>query len=318
MYETERRNVKEWIKEIDKRRLVLPRFQRLEAWEPQQVQELMQSIIDQLPIGSILLLQVGDEIPFSYRTLPGAPQNGDRIREFLLDGQQRLTALWKALNDNYEWLKFFIQIEADKWTEEDNLPIVRRVHLYPRNGIKYPLWPKDDQEIWQRGLIPISLFHPDADKELEDWTENIAKEGLAYYRKLSQLKQKINQFEIPYIALKPEASPDAVITAFTKLNTQATPLSAFDLVVARMEANDIDLHKETDRIRKQVPALSYFEHIDDLDLLRSVVLLEDQVPTQGNILKLRPEQIKKHWDKLIEHTKRALDFVQPKLSGFEF
>ncbi|MFO8059989.1 MAG: DUF262 domain-containing protein [Bacillota bacterium] len=310
MYETQPRRLHEWLNEIERRRLVLPRFQRMEAWDSRQVEDLLQSVIQQLPIGTVLLLQVGDRPQFKYRPLPTAPSEGERVREMLLDGQQRLMALYRSLNEKYEWVQYFVQIEPDSSTLEEELPLVRRVPFFTRKGKRYPLWPSNPEQVHARGLIPLRILHPQNEDGAVEWTEDIAGGAIRYYQKVMDYRSIVSNFELPYIALKPETKPEAVITAFTKLNSEGTPLSAYDLVVARLEAYDVDLHDKVRDMRDSVPALRYFEQVDDLDLLRAVVLLENQVPTRGNILKLEAEQVRKHWQVLIYSTRRALEFVQ--------
>lgn len=46
--------------------------------------------------------------PFISRTVVGAPESSEQVDEHLLDGQQRLTALWRSLTDNYQ----VAQVEA--------------------------------------------------------------------------------------------------------------------------------------------------------------------------------------------------------------
>lgn len=311
MYETEKRKIREWINEIARHRLALPRFQRMEAWGDRDVEDLLQSVVDQLPIGSVLLLQVADKPQFSHRPLEGAPETGERVRELLLDGQQRLTALWRSLNDDYPGTQYFVKIHPDESTEPEDLPLVRRVSFYWRDGKKYPLWPSDPGKVHRRGLIPVSLLHPNAEERATEWTREVVEgDQLEYQSRLSKYREQVANYEIPYIALKPEAPPEAVITSFTKLNTQGTDLSAFDLVVAQMEAHDVDLHAMTRDLRSAVPHLRFFEKIDDLDLLRAVVLLDDRLPTQKRILRIEHEQLVSTWDGLIDGCRRALDFMQ--------
>ncbi len=77
------------------------------------------SLIQRLPIGAALVLDIGDKEPFISRTLVGAPTKGERITEHLLDGQQRLTALWRGLNNNYDDRTFFLFLKKD---EETGMP----------------------------------------------------------------------------------------------------------------------------------------------------------------------------------------------------
>ena len=59
-------------------------------------------------------LEVGEKEPFVSRTMAGAPEKGDRIVEHLLNGQQRLTALWRSLTDDYPDRTYFVQMTSDE------------------------------------------------------------------------------------------------------------------------------------------------------------------------------------------------------------
>ncbi len=82
-----------WFSRISSGQIRLPRFQRFEAWGPSEVTDLLQTVIEELPAGAALILQVGDSSPFKHRPLVTAPDGPERLTELLLDGQQRLTAL---------------------------------------------------------------------------------------------------------------------------------------------------------------------------------------------------------------------------------
>src|SRR5438552_260513 len=96
------RRLSEWFNVIGTGRLRLPRFQRGEEWTQDEVQSLLSSVLRDLPAGAALVLEVGDQEPFISRGIVGAPEPTERAVEHLLDGQQRLTALWRSLNDTYE------------------------------------------------------------------------------------------------------------------------------------------------------------------------------------------------------------------------
>lgn len=313
LYESNPRALEDWLSEIKQRRLVLPRFQRMEAWGPSQVQELLQSVIDGLPVGAVLLLEVSGEPEFAYRVIEGAPKEGEPVREMILDGQQRLTALWRALNDDYPDDRYFLRISTDGSIDPEDLPIVERERLYRRDGKMYPRWVSVPKQVYDRGLIPISLLNPDREQEADEWVDSVA-ESREVYKALSQqlrrYREQVKRFEIPYIRLKASTKPEAVIATFTKVNTQGTPLSPFDLVVARMELHGVDLHALSDSLWTKVPGLRRFTRVDDLDILRALTLLSGRKPTQSNMLKLEPNFLEREWSRLERGVQRALSFLE--------
>lgn len=109
--EARNRSLNDWFARI--RQVVLPRFQRFEAWTHRMVAGLLDTVLRELPAGALLVLEVGDEEPFVSRVMVGAPENGDKIVEHLLDGQQRLTALWRSLTDNYPDRTYFVEMNSE-------------------------------------------------------------------------------------------------------------------------------------------------------------------------------------------------------------
>lgn len=171
--EARNRTLPDWLTKIRTRQIVLPRFQRFEAWSYSQITDLLNTVLKQLPAGAILTLEIGEKEPFYSRPISGAPDTGEKITEHLLDGQQRLTSLWRSLHDKYEDRQYFIKIEDDS---ELDLPFyATSVSKYPKNNQIYPLWTSNPEEIWERKLIPVSLLRPDptAEKEFKEWTKKL-------------------------------------------------------------------------------------------------------------------------------------------------
>lgn len=114
--EARNRPLPDWFTRIRTHQTVLARFQRFEAWGHAIVTQLFNTILHDLPVGAALVLEVGDEEPFISRTIKGAPTNGERVTEHLLDGQQRLTALWRGLHNNYDDRTYFLFFKPDDET----------------------------------------------------------------------------------------------------------------------------------------------------------------------------------------------------------
>ena len=105
--EARNRRLPDWLGRVRTGQLKLPRFQRFESWAHSEVETLLDSVLRGRPVGAALVLAVGEREPFVSRTIEGATSPTERTTEHLLDGQQRLTALWKVLNDGYENRTYF-------------------------------------------------------------------------------------------------------------------------------------------------------------------------------------------------------------------
>lgn len=86
--EARAKTLENWFAIIREGQITLLRFQRFEAWRPHRVEGVLENILRQpsLPIGALLVLEVGDKELFVSRPLSGAPAPLTRPQLHLLDG----------------------------------------------------------------------------------------------------------------------------------------------------------------------------------------------------------------------------------------
>ena len=65
--EARNRRLDEWFMYLRTGQIMLPRFQRHEAWGHQEVSSLLESVLRGLPTGATLILEVADKPPFEER-----------------------------------------------------------------------------------------------------------------------------------------------------------------------------------------------------------------------------------------------------------
>ena len=158
----------DWFSRVRSRQITLPRFQRFVAWGHSEVSALLTSVVRGLPSGAALILEVGEEEKFTSRTIVDAPEGSERVNEQLLDGQQRVTALWRSMHDTYEDRTYLIGFEEAFEGDEEMIPFVYGQARWIRGDRRYPVWVDDPVRCWRRGLIPISLLRPgDIQGEIE-------------------------------------------------------------------------------------------------------------------------------------------------------
>ena len=94
--DTNPRDLKELLTQIDSGEAALPDFQRSFVWDPRATQELIVSIALGYPAGSILRIRNTRDY-FQPRAFAGAEKLAAQKPTYLiLDGQQRLTSLYQA------------------------------------------------------------------------------------------------------------------------------------------------------------------------------------------------------------------------------
>jgi len=310
--EARNRNVKDWLTKVRTRQIALPRFQRFEAWGSDFVSDLLTNVIRGLPIGSTLVLGVGDKPPFIAREIVSAPKEGEKLNELLLDGQQRLTALWRSLNDSYPDTTYLVCLPSED--EEEREPYVWGVSRWERDGKKYPLWVDRPRDCWERRCIPIRLLNPDNELDYKDWAKD-ASDGdkdveIEIRDVIASLRGKVANFQLPFLYLEPTTPKDVAINVFVKLNTRFVKLTAFDIVVAQVEeATGKSLHDFVDSLKGVAPEIVRYIEPSDI-VLSTAALLQGRYPNQRGYLGLEFERVIDDWPTIVKGTKELVEFLK--------
>jgi len=251
--------------------VALPRFQRFEAWDRGRIQGVLENVLrdPSLPIGALLVLEVGDKELFHSRTIVGAPAKADRPSMHLLDGQQRMTALWRSLNDDYKDLRLFVKISEDSRIE------VEACRVWDRKGVMQPVWAHDAEQVHNRGFFPVSLLLPgsEGERRADEWCE-VVKADKATDRLINKLRSRVANYKIPFLALPVGTETETALDVFINMNTSAAPLNDFDIVVAQLEsAVGSSLHDMMAELHELVPSLKAYRNNEDLALSVGALLI---------------------------------------------
>jgi hypothetical protein len=310
----------EWFTRIESRQITLPRFQRMVAWGHTEVAGLLTTVLRGLPSGATLILEVGDEEKFPSRTVMDAPDHGGKVTEQLLDGQQRLTALWRALHDKFLDRTYLIGFEDDPHAAAEKLPAVYgQARWLNKDGKRYPVWVDSPRECLKRSLIPIKLLRPaDMGKEISQWINEAITvdepDRLAAYMKLSDiiqdLRTKVREFNLPYLALPAKTPRDVALDVFIKMNTSSVKLSTYDIVVALVEeGTGKSLHEHVDLLAKGVPRAVEYADLPGL-VLDFVALYQDRTPSQAGYQGIDFSRMIDSWDEVVTGIKGMVRFLE--------
>ncbi len=309
----------EWFNRIRGRQITLPRFQRFQAWSHFEVAGLLTTVLRGLPSGATLILQVGDQEKFVSRTMEDAPESGERVSEQLLDGQQRLTALWRSLHDKYSDRTYLIGFEQDPGNEGEKLPYVYGQARWVKYGKRYPMWVDEPKECWSREFIPISLLRPeDMEDEIDQWVEKAIPDTISNtfqaYKDLkkiiNRLRTSVREFNLPYLALPVDTPKEVALDVFIKMNTSSVHLSTYDIVVALVEDETGEsLHEHVDALLEAVPRAADYADVPNL-VLDIVALRQDRVPSQAGYRGVDYSRMLNEWDTVVQGVKGLVGFLE--------
>jgi hypothetical protein len=328
------RELAEWFVKIKAGEIKLPRFQRYEAWDRKRIASLLTVAVNNLPLGITLVLNVGDKPKFIDRHLETAPEKDARITEHLLDGQQRLTAFWRMMHNNYDWETYFVYIpEFDR--VDDSLTFEEITGYcqtrWPNKGKLFPLWADSPNDCYKRGLIPSNLLKPgDIQVEIDKWINKALKDQMPqktsddfadkyeeFYKKKEKLKDKIIElreiiahYNLPFLAL-PESTPkETALNVFINMNTNSKPLSLYDIIVAEIEGvKGESLHDLVNDLSVQYSNLDSYFNLSDLILMTSA-LLQDKIPNQRGMLEMDKSLLVDKWQELVKGLKNMALFLE--------
>jgi len=241
---------------------------------------------------------------------------GERVTEHLLDGQQRLTALWRGLHNNYEERTYFLFLAPD---EETGMPYyVDSIARWRKEGDTEPrpFWANQPKQQWQRRMIPLDLCEPEirAQQRFREWAKEAVEvqgERDSISDTVSLIRQKLAAFNLPFLSLPVTTKKETALDVFIKMNTSAAPLSTYDIVVAQVEAGmDKSLHDLVADTRTACPAIAAYYAPEDLALYASA-LLQGRAPTDATYLAddFGP-QLLVNWDAFLIGVSRAVDFLE--------
>lgn len=312
----ENRLLPDWFKRVRNGQIRLPRFQRYEVWGPGEITSLLESVLRGLPAGATLILQVDGQEQFPSRHMSGAPSPIEGCNEHLLDGQQRITALWKSLYNLYEDRTYFVYYKTDEEHDNRRTACIYSQARWWRDGDRHPLWCDDPREVYARGYMPVSLLSPDSGifREIRKWCDDATDADLAESRDLEDiilsLRDAIVQYNLPYLALPASTPPDVALDVFIKLNTTSVKLSSFDIIVAKFEdKTGQSLHQMASKLMNEVPQVERYVEPEDL-ILNVAAMREDHAPAQSSYDRIDLTRLSREWADLMAGVNWALKFLE--------
>jgi len=276
----------------------LPDFQRGWVWDDERIRALIASITCSYPVGALMFLEYGgDGIRFKSRTFTNVPDDGKIPEMLVLDGQQRLTSVYcamqsrlpvptqtikkeeierfyyldiaKCLDPEIDRVDAVISVPTDKKIKEDFGRVVVtdlstrdgefKEHMFPLNFV----YDTTEANTWKNGYRKYHGYDEEIIERLDRFDE--------------QVLMPIIKYTLPVIQLDKSAPKEAVCQVFENVNTGGVPLTVFELVTATFAADDFVLRDDWDiRIDRMKRADGTFRLLSvaaATDFLASITML---------------------------------------------
>lgn len=323
-----------WFQQIQHGMVKLPRFQRFEAWDRARITSFLNTIINNLPVGVTLALEVAGQEKFESRYIASAdPITPATVTQHLLDGQQRLTAFWRSMHNNYEWETFFVYLpQFDQGQNICGSEV--EVRCIPRwvnkQLLRMPRWAEDPAQCFKRGLFPVNILRPgDISTEIDHWLRDATKlmepvhtdpDALTKYKiysttreriktEIMTLRERVTHFNLPYLSLPADTTKDVALQVFINMNTNSKPLSLYDIIVAEVESvAEKSLHALEASLAYKCPTAGRYGNLSDL-ILATSALLQEKLPNTRGMIEMDKQQLLINWPKLERGLERMASFL---------
>jgi hypothetical protein len=245
-------------------RFVIPDFQREFEWQPSDVRDLLRSIFLDYYIGGLLLWKGKPETfkALACEDIYGFSDKG-HPEHIVLDGQQRLTALYYTLVAPDVPLpnrasRYVFSIRVDQFLEEaydeafqydwtaSSLKLLNDVdeqyqrHLFPlsvigKGGWELPIWFQGYEKYWQ-------LRADEARSDSDSASAASASRHIEGARAFGEhVKGITEQYQIAFVELDRDLELAKVCDIFTQVNSKGIRLDVFDLMNALLKPKGLQL-----------------------------------------------------------------------------
>ncbi len=332
----------ELMREVSTGKEQLPEFQRGWTWDNDRIRGIIASLSQGYPMGAIMRLEYGNEnVRFKYRTIEGVTVTGVTPEFLILDGQQRLTSMYRATcckepvettTEKGKEIKRFYYLDIKKCLDESEdrvdaviaVPSDRKIKTNFDRDVVLDLSTRELE--FEHEMFPINIiFDSNAREDWADGYKEYHEYDKAFMEKYKQFRTQVIDtivgYKLPVITLGKETPREAVCKVFENVNTGGVPLTVFELVTATFATYDFDLRKDwiecRDKIRGKGETLNtdVMEGVDETSFLTAITLyttyLSDKMTTckKKDVLALNFEDYKKNRDILLEGYKMARKFL---------
>jgi len=324
--EVQEHSVENWLNKLSKGEIVLPEFQRDFVWDRHRICDFVRAILRNQPVGCLLILPIHEdrEQRLRHRSVQGIEHKQSKEYEsLLLDGQQRLTALWQVVQDSasVQKYRYYIKLDLD---ERDSLGPIIESHSASLNWTEDPgkcfskdliplslLWgrskfersmvyEKDPVQLWFRTALGAEKFKPDSFFKLNNW--------------ISARSEEFRNYRIPSLVLDKKTTKMEAINTFIETNTSSQKLRKFDIIVgeflSHQEGHLRDLREEVNREVEYIDDYMNISDVGDL-LLKIACLCVNLVPTEKHYSDPKVlEYLNLHFDRIAEGIRWTVELLQ--------
>lgn len=279
------------LNEIHSGKIQLPDFQRGWVWDDDRIKGIIASVAKSFPIGAIMLLETGNEnIKFKVKPVEGTNGVNNVTPEMLiLDGQQRLTSLYRSIitrnvvdtqnTKGYE-IKRWYYIDMEKALAVNNdleeaIFSVNENKIVTINiGREVKLDLSSPENEYRNKMYPVNMMNRYSEWRMgyNDFWNHDSEKSKFWDKFEKEIIDTFNHYMVPVILLKKQNPKEAVCQVFEKVNTGGVSLTVFELLTATFAAEEFDLKEDWERIKIQLKPYKVLGETNNIDVIQAITL----------------------------------------------
>jgi len=221
------------VKSIRNDEFRLPSIQRSFVWEPERICKLMDSVMNDYPIGSFLIWAPPSTMKIRTRKFIQEYKTGMRLiseedttqtsRYLVLDGQQRLQSMYMGFFGKYDGNCLHFKLDSNPGEEENDLRYQFRF-MSADEASKDPHWARME-EVVKLNIEDIPDFAQTKFGTDPEESKRQIQKNLARFIQVFNLSDKI-----PFQEVKDDMPYNDVLEVFVRVNSGGIVLTKSDLV----------------------------------------------------------------------------------------
>jgi hypothetical protein len=280
-----------------KEKILLPEIQRKFVWKPKKILDLIDSLWKDYPIGSLLIWKTEEEIE-TKNFEDGKENLGRKYNEkhYLLDGQQRLTALVLSIEKStimFDLVDEKFVLERKPLKKDQRYIYLSNLFIFAEKEYRRATWEELEKVLEKRGYI---------DKD----------ERISNLKKLVKI-QEIFEKDISLIIVDKSRRYDDVAEIFIRINSKGVYITKQDLAYSKITLAVPGISRA--RIN---PSIAQFERsgfpFNAGFLVKLIVAIETGQTKSMLSEEIWKEEMKRNlnerWDNMVDSLKQALDFLK--------
>jgi uncharacterized protein with ParB-like and HNH nuclease domain len=326
--------IQQIVSNITNNEVYLPAIQRRFVWTHEQIEKLFDSIMIGYPIGTFLFWSVKTSKANEYtfykfiqdyherdkylNELAPKPETKERIIG-VLDGQQRLSSLYLALQGSYAYKK-----PRARWDNDDAFPkrllcfnILHLDNSGDNDSMTYQfkflteqeIQVKDEKHFW----LPVkeALKWSNANDYIKFASQNGLISNAFAIDNLTTLWQRITQDKVINYYQITDNDLDSILEIFIRVNSGGTVLSKSDLLFSTIVANWEQAREEIELLLKNINNKGDKFNFDNDFIMRACLVLTD-CPVLFKVNNFKRDniiKIKDNWNEIKEAIKETVNIL---------